>query len=352
MKKDRTEVFKKVVILGPDITGEGGISSVLSTYQNTMKGLRFRCTNSQKGTLSGLLVLSATLMQLIYDRISGRKIAHVHYASGKSWVRKKFLMRYARMLGYNVVAHCHSGAIDKYAKQTGIEKFHKELAKAKINIVLSQYWKNIFEKEFGIGNVEVVNNIVAKYENKATEHPSKKTTFVYLGAICDAKGVFEMLEALSKLKASGRELRLVVGGNGEVERFKAEVKRRGLEEIVDFRGWISGKEKDELLSSCDVLVLPSHAEGLPISVLEAMANGKAVISTPVGGIPDVVHDGENGFMVTPGDADGIAAAMERYISDPSLSRKHGRAGLEIVKPYYAPAVRDRLAELYERALQD
>lgn len=349
--QDQTKILSKVVIVGPTINGKGGISSVLSTYMAHIPCLRFRCTNSERGTIAGMFVLSGTMIKLIADRLSGRKVVHVHYASGKSWIRKKFLMRYARMLGYKVVTHCHAAQMDKFTHMYGAERLKKVLSKAKVNIVLSTKWKDFFDREIGCGNVEIVNNIVSRPVNLLKDSNSPLATFLFLGAIGERKGVYDLLKAVAMLKQSGYSFKLIVGGNGEVERFLKEVQGAGLEDVVDFRGWISGDQKDELLRNSDVLLLPSYAEGLPISILEAMSYGRAIIATPVGGIPEVVKDGINGIMVEPGNIDAIAEAMERYIKDVSLSSQHGEESLKIVRPYYASAVRSRLVELYARALE-
>lgn len=351
MEKSFDKSFTKVVVIGPSLKHKGGISSVLATYHNTMQGLRFRATNSDAGTLPGLFVLARTMLLLPFDRLSGRRIVHVHYATGKSWIRKSMLMRYAALLGFRIVAHCHGGTMQTYVERKGVKTFRKILSRAKVNVALTPYWQRFFRDVVQCPNVELVNNPIMEPVATETTKDSNIINFLFLGLIGDNKGIFDIMEAVAQLKAQGLKFRLTVGGNGEVERFCADIKRLDIEDMIDFRGWVTGTEKDKLLSTCQVLMLPSHAEGLPISILEAMAHGMAIIASPVGGIPEVVHDGENGIIVTPGDVPAIKAAMKAYIDNPSLAKKHGNAAQSLVRPYYASAVAERLAQIYNDVLK-
>ena len=94
------------------------------------------------------------------------------------------------------------------------------------------------------------------------------------------------------------------------------IKDNNLDEMVKFVGWVSGDAKSKILSTTDILVLPSYYEGLPISVLEAMSYAMPVITTPVGGIPEVVTDGVEGTLFTPGDKASLTQTIDTYIENP------------------------------------
>jgi glycosyltransferase involved in cell wall biosynthesis len=124
---------------------------------------------------------------------------------------------------------------------------------------------------------------------------------------------------------------------------EAAIAESGLGDCVHFNGFVSGDAKAGLLSRTDVFVLPSYNEGLPISILEAMSYGCAIVSTPVGGIPEVVKD--NGVLVKPGDIDGIASAIYS-LSDPETCLRMGAESSRIVQDFYPEAVMARLRQIY------
>jgi glycosyltransferase involved in cell wall biosynthesis len=147
---------------------------------------------------------------------------------------------------------------------------------------------------------------------------------LFLARLLRPKGIHETLEAFARM---GRRdhVRLVVAGDGPesepARRFAAE---RGLAN-VDFLGDVRGDAKWELLRTASVLCLPTqHGEGLPNSVVEAMAFGLPVVTTPVGGVADFFQDGVHGFAVAGADPAGIAAALARLLDDDALYRRIAR----------------------------
>jgi glycosyltransferase involved in cell wall biosynthesis len=123
-----------------------------------------------------------------------------------------------------------------------------------------------------------------------------------------------------------------------------------LGQLVEFVGWVGGEKKTHLLQQCDVLILPSYNEGLPISILEGMSYRMPIISTPVGGIPEIITTNVNGVLVTPGNCDEIFAAIMRYISDRSLIATEGQKSAEMVGEYYPEAVQRHLEQIYSKLL--
>ena len=122
---------------------------------------------------------------------------------------------------------------------------------------------------------------------------------------------------------------------------------------IDNRVIFLGHRKDipDLLASCDVFVLPSVYEGLPLSVLEAMAAGKPVVATAVGGTPEAVVEGETGFLVPPGDPAALATAIQRLLSNPSLAQKMGAVGRVRVRQEFSSATMvQRVTQTYEELL--
>ena len=147
--------------------------------------------------------------------------------------------------------------------------------------------------------------------------PPDAARFVCVGRICEQKGQLLLVEAVAKLAARGLALELVIAGDGEMRpQLEASIARHRLEGRVAITGWISGEAVRAEILAARALVLPSFAEGLPVVLMEAMALRRAVISTFVAGIPELVRPGENGWLVPAGDVEALCAALEEAAACP------------------------------------
>lgn len=338
----------RVLTIGPSRKTLGGMASVLNVYSDTVPGFRHLSSNSRRGTIAGLFSLAGTLLRMPFHRLMGRTILHVHSASGKSFVRKAFIMRYGRLLGYKIIFHCHGGASKEYYRSIGLPKAKKVLKIASAIVVLSNSWKEYFENTFALDNVRVLSNPVMLPEVPLMPDTSAPLQLLFLGRLGDLKGIFDLLDVIAKHQDRWRgRVYLRVGGDGEVERFHEHVREAGIEDMVEFVGWVSGPVKEMAFASSHILILPSYNEGLPISVLEGLAYGKPIISTPVGGIPEVVTSHVNGILVPPGDRKALAEAIDCYLLNPELIERHGRESRKIALGFSPEAITSQLLDLYQ-----
>jgi glycosyltransferase involved in cell wall biosynthesis len=170
---------------------------------------------------------------------------------------------------------------------------------------------------------------------------------LYLGMLSEPKGAFDLIRAVAAMPATAREaLRLIMAGHGEVEKARELVRGQGLGDTIAIRGWVDPAQRDALFGDVHGLVLPSHFEGMPMSLLEAMSWELAVIATPVGAIPDVIVDGENGLLVPVADTAALAAAMLRLLEDPALRQRLAAEGKRSVEPFSPDVYAQRLTRLY------
>jgi glycosyltransferase involved in cell wall biosynthesis len=130
------------------------------------------------------------------------------------------------------------------------------------------------------------------------------------------------------------ELRAICAGDGDMAGVRRRIAELKLGARVKLPGWIGREGRERLLAACSVFVLPSHAEGVPVSLLEAMAAGAPVVAAAVGGIPDVVQHGANGLLVTPGDPASLADAIARLLDDRALAMRLGAAARETVARHH------------------
>lgn len=154
-------------------------------------------------------------------------------------------------------------------------------------------------------------------------------TFLYMAWLETFKGFPELLQACGRLADQGRSFRVIVCGGGTLAASAAaECERLGCAAQVDMRGWVFDDDKLDAIAAADVLVLPSHSEGMPNAVLESMAAGLAAVATRVGGIPTLIDDGETGLLIDKQDVAELTAAMARLIDDPALVAQMGAAALD------------------------
>ena len=171
-------------------------------------------------------------------------------------------------------------------------------------------------------------------------------TILEVARLADVKGQGTLIAALTGLGATavfvGRDLEQ--GGAYEAE-LRADAERHGVAGRVLFAGYRS--DVPALLAGCDVLCLPSRIEGLPLVVLEAMAQARPVVATAVGGTPEVVVDGETGFLVPPDDVEALADALARVLDDPERARRMGEAGrARVEREFSLAAAAERVLSLY------
>ncbi|PYO96184.1 MAG: hypothetical protein DMD60_11315 [Gemmatimonadetes bacterium] len=177
---------------------------------------------------------------------------------------------------------------------------------------------------------------------------------LFVGRLVERKGVAHLLAAIARLAASGGRPRLEIVGDGpERPALEALAERLGVAGRVVFRGQIPPAELQASYARAAVCVLPSvldargDTEGLGVVLLEAMNHGTPVVASRVGGIPDIVEDGVSGLLVPPGDADALAAALQRLRDDPALARRLGEAGRHRLHAQFSwPAIVQRWLDLY------
>ena len=156
----------------------------------------------------------------------------------------------------------------------------------------------------------------------------------WIGRMTGVKRTDDVLLALKGLRERGVDAALCMVGDGPDRRHVEETaKRLGVVRHCFFLGY--QEDVAPYFSAFDAMILPSANEGTPVSAIEALAAERPVVATRVGGVPDVVRDGEDGFLVDPGDVGGLAESLERLASDPELRRRMGAAARDRVLARYA-----------------
>lgn len=347
------EISKHVLTIGCQWKKpKGGIAVVLNSYSRIFPEFNIIVNSNGKNSIANLLQLLYSLVVTTFRLTFCRstKIVHIHTASYNSFKRSALFISLAKFFKRKVVIHIHGGGFKEYyEKNTSF--VHKNLLKCNIIIALTEYWKEFFEG-LGFENVIVVPNIVDSPIIQEKKYHDDKVHILYLGLITKAKGIYDLLDVINKHKAEfDGKIILHIGGNGETTPLQNIIKEHNLSNIVQFEGWVSGDKKVELLNNADVFILPSYTEGLPISILEAMSYSLPVITTPVGGIPEVVKDGENGLLFTPGDKDALYKAIDKLAINKGLQEDMGKKSYNLVQPHFPGNVAVILESIYNELLK-
>lgn len=188
---------------------------------------------------------------------------------------------------------------------------------------------------------------------EATASPGSR--LVCVGRLCEEKGQLLLVEAVRRLATMGKNVEVVLAGDGEMRaEIEALIDRHDLGKKVRIIGWVTNTQvRDEILAA-RALVLPSFAEGLPVVIMEAMALGRPVISTFIGGIPELVQAGQNGWLVPAGDVEALTEAMQDCLETPTdVLTRMGKAGRARVQAHHDINIEaGKLVKLFAAACQD
>lgn len=160
--------------------------------------------------------------------------------------------------------------------------------------------------------------------------PLEPVCFLFVGWMVPAKGIYELIEAIDILSRDERFKISFLGGGTLLEEVREIINRRDWGQHVQALGWVDEETKRDVMSDADVFVLPSHAEGFPMSLIEAFAYGLPSIVTEVGGVSDSLKNGENGYLIAPKNVSELVDAMRSYIHSPEQIERHSREAIDIL----------------------
>lgn len=338
--------------------GRGGIRAVVEGYARDGVFTRWNArilTSHVEGTHVTRVGLALRAMSQLAGMLARGSVAllHCHAAAKGSFVRKSLLAEMARRAGVPVILHLHGSETRDFVLRQGPRRralIRRQLELADAVVVLSQSWRDFVVEVAPRARAVVVPNYVVMPE-RTPRTASPVVRVVFLGLLGRRKGIFDLLAAVDSARQRVPALRLFIGGNGDHEGVTREIERRGLGSHVQYLGWVSGPEKADLLRSADLYVLPSYNEGLPMSLLEAMSFGVPVVSTRVGGIPELVRDRHNGRLIDAGDVASLASALVDLGLDPLERESMGEAARRTVEETYSrDRVLPRLESLYRELI--
>ena len=347
-------------MLGPALDVRGGVSSVerlILSHAPEQVQIRHVSTMRDGGWLRKLFVFLGAIVRLTVLLMKGGvDLVHIHFSSRASTWRKSLFALVTRWFGKPYILHAHGSEFHEfYARQPRVLQrwVVSMLNKSRYLIALSEKWKQFYLgiSDLSPEHVVVLFNPIRVPDASASRHDRSMVTFLFLGRMENRKGPLRAVQALHALPDSLRQrAHLVLAGDGDVESVRQEVSRLGLDRYTTVMNWVNPEQRNNLLASADVFVLPSLNEGLPMSILEAMSWGLPVIASPVGGIPEVVQDGYNGLLVPPTDISALADAMQKLMEDETLRLQMGARARASVEHLDIRLYWEKLYDIYHSVL--
>lgn len=335
----------------------------LQARQDTEQRLRYRVVDSRGPWFLGasplhiigsIAYFGHAILILSRACFSSPCVAHVNIAGRGSTIRKLILLTIGRAFGLRYVLHLHDPNYAEYfrSQRPFLQKLiATAFRRAAAVIVLGRRDLELVSQTLQLSKdrMIVLHNAVPDPTPSPDRRPvpGEPCQLLFLGYLSARKGVSELLKALASPAVKRLHWRATLAGDGPIDGYRALAKDLGILDSVSFTGWLDEKRVSELCAGADVLVLPSYAEGLAMSVLEGLSHGLAVITTPVGAHSEVIEPEVSGILVPPGDIATLADALVRVIEDESLrSRLASGARARFLEKFDVRRYAARLEQLH------
>lgn len=332
----------KVLMIGPALSMKGGIASVNRTLMESEPISKFDTKyiasyvdgNKFKKMVVALVGLIKMLVLLITTNV---KIVHIHSASRGSFRRKYLYYVLAKIFNKKIVYHMHGGEFMLYYNEASV--LEKKIITNLLNnvdrvIALSSRWKEDLEKISDNAMIDVVHNPVNIMPFDIKRVKTNQINILFMGRLGKGKGIYDLLEVIPNIIKENKNVFFYLCGDGDVEQVKEIIVNKFLESKVFVPGWINTNEKINYFNESSIYILPSYNEGLPISILEAMASSLPVIATNVGGIPEAIEHNRNGYLISPGDTKSLEKYLVKLIRDEKMRNMFGQENLQKCKKYF------------------
>lgn len=335
-----------ILMVGPGKAGKGGILSLVNSMFDELAKVSnviyFQTILSEREPKdSGVLSVRniyygfSQFIRFVFFYIKYKPdIVHIHTSERIAWLKDSIYVMLSKLFGSKVILHVHAADVEKFVKSNSF--FYGTYASwiltiSDVVIALSDSWGNSLRKLVPGINIVVLHNCV----NVTLFEPGrgrKDVDAIFVGSIGARKGLWDLLKVIMLLKSDGYNFRVWIAGgeeySGTMLKTKELIQAYGIEEECKLLGLLDEKSIREALKKAYFLVLPSYNEGMPIAILEGIASGLPIVSTNVGGIPALVQNGVNGFLIEPGDIAQLGSSCKTLFTNKDLCLQMGRASRE------------------------
>lgn len=343
----------------PDPMVEGGIAAVTSGYYGSrleqlcdVTYVQSYCDGSKLTKLVKALKAYRKYRHLL--RAAQFDVVHIHSSFGPSFYRKTPFIVWASRKGIPVVNHIHGaefGPFYENASESKKARVRKVYGLCTRFIVLSEEWKARIATIVPAERISVVPNYSQPIGESAAQslwQSRDRRQVLFLGEIGERKGAYDIPAIVRGVRTVMPDVRFVLAGSGDIEGVRARLDAAD-RDAVEFPGWVRGDTKERLLQESSLYLLPSYNEGLPMSVLDAMGYALPIVSTNVGGIPQLVS-AENGAIEEPGNVTAMADDIIRILQ--GRAEDCGMRSLSIVNEHYSlDAHINSLVDIYHQVMK-
>lgn len=306
----------QIMMVGSAEKSNGGVSTVIKTLKKSPLWKEFNCywlgTQIQKNKFIKLYyAIKAYIIAL--GIIWKYDIIHFHTVPNISLVIQLPVFLSAILWRKKIILHLHVG--NQIEDHKNNKLFHFCIKHSDLIILLSKSWKEKFDKLFSQYNKRTDYLYNACTTVKAIDYKQHNKTIAYAAHMNTNKAYDLLLKAFAKIKDSYPDWKLIMMGDGEVEKAKKMAQELKINNQVIFTGYITGMEKEKYFQKASIFCMCSYQEGFPMVVLEAWSYGIPVITTPVGGLPEVIEEGKNAITFNFGDYQALSKQLELLIND-------------------------------------
>lgn len=341
----------KVLVVATSPKTHGGIATVVKMHKSSDVWKKYKCkwipVHRDGSKIRKLIYFAIGFMQYccllpFYD------IVHIHMSTKISARRKIYFVKLAQLLRKKVVVHLHIGT---QVEKEWSNKLNYIFSTADAGLILANNIKELVGQHTGrLDNLYTCYNPCPTI--KIDSSKTRKKIILYTGYFNKEKGYDTIIKAFSRIAKKYPDWKLKMAGIGETEVAQKLIVENELESQVDLLGWIDGEKKDELYRTSSIYSFGSKMEGFPMSVLEAWAYGLPVVTTKVGGLVDVVQDGENCLLFEYGDAEQLANRFELLIGDVSLRERIAYESIRLAEGVFnIHIITQNVGELYNSLMQ-
>ncbi|MBC1937846.1 glycosyltransferase family 4 protein [Listeria grandensis] len=337
-----------ILMVGPDPREKGGIATVLSNFQQFYTHPKHKLFFLSSWSSQHKWRTEWQALQRIRRIIREEQIdiVHFHVAQKGSFFRKALLAKLVPK-HCRVLFHMHASQFDVFFQNSSPfvqNQIRKTLNRLDRLIVLSDSWAD-FYRQLTSTSITVIPNAVQIPEKSSFQPDSK--TIVTFGRIGQRKGSYDLLQVAKKMEDAFPDIRFVLYGDGEVEQVAEAIQTHQIRN-VELGGWIGKIEQKEVLKDTVLHFLPSYHEGLPMAILETMAAGIPNLSTRIGGIPEVIQDGQNGMLSEPGNVEEMITKLTAFLKNSRCRERYSAVARKTIQNGFSlEAYHEKWAGIYD-----
>ena len=314
-----------------------------------VRRLVLRQSNTGTGELTRGDLLSQNMIDVMEGSLNAGRpdVIHVHGVRlGQSWV-----LEWARQRGLPTVYTEHVAIMEEGGPFNAVSA-ERAMAASALTCVSDHSRRSLGEALPRPRAIGIVHHIIREPTAHDTRHPSSPFQWVCVARLDTGKGIDVLLEAFRECATRDARYHLTLAGAGpERRRLERQARSLGIMSQVRFLGQIDASQVSALLHASGAFVLASRSEGQPVALLEAMSHAKPIVASAVGGIPELVHDGESGLLVAADDAPALASALRRVSEGAALRARLEAGALEAFRqsPHHERSVVHDMLALYDQA---